>query len=183
MFCSNCGSQINNGEAFCKECGSRVVANVAATVPSAINAANTPVSAPAKSKKNSTTIIIITVAVVLGMLILIFMGSIAITSFRRSRYINMVRNAHPSSYPRITYGEALNDFLSHPRWSYISTKRHDIVQVEGDCMYDGDRAHVVIQFDVDEDAGRFEAYAMEIDGEPQNILVIAVFLDKVFDSY
>lgn len=50
-------------------------------------------------------------------------------------------------------------------------------------MYDGDRAHVVIQFDVDEDAGRFEAYAMEIDGEPQNILVIAVFLDKVFDSY
>lgn len=181
MFCSNCGSQIKNGEAFCKECGSRVVTSVAATVPSTVNACNSTV-AHSKSKNNSTAIIIITVAIVFGMLLLVFAGSIAVTSFRRSRYINMVKNAHPSSYPRITYGEALNDFLSHPRWSYISTKRHDIVQVEGDCMYDGERAHVVIQFDVDEDAGRFEAYAMEIDGEPQNILVIALFLDKVFDS-
>lgn len=108
----------------------------------------------------------------------------ALTDKKGQNYIDMVRKSSPEAYPDITYEEAFDDFFDNARWKYFqSDTGKDVVEFQGECMYDDDTATVLIQFLLNKDKGIYKIYTMAIDDEEQSLLVYAVLMDKVFGSY
>ena len=98
-------------------------------------------------------------------------------------YVQLVKSTKNSKYG-ITYGAAFDSFFASPSWSYFSaTTGENVVEFEGDFLYDGKHATATIQFVVDTDAGMLEVYHLSINGQSQSRLMLSTLLQKVFESY
>lgn len=111
----------------------------------------------------------------------------------------MVKNGSPNTYPDKTYGETFDNFFGSPTWKYFVgtqdgpdddgdgepdyTKENvDVVEFTGYCMYKDVRVKALIQFELDKDAGTFEASYLSFNDVPQNGLTLAALLDTAFSG-
>jgi len=98
-------------------------------------------------------------------------------------YVRMVKTAEHSTYG-ITYGAAFNSFFSVPSWeSFISTSGEHVVEFQGLCYSSDKLVPVQVQFLIESDYSSFTVAYVSINGESQNILGIALFVKKIFESY
>jgi hypothetical protein len=96
----------------------------------------------------------------------------------------LVKTGHLGAYPNVPVGKAVDSFLSSPRWDAVEGKdNNEYVNVRGGAQYQGKPVRVALQFRVDRKAGSFEINALEVNDLPQNNLMKAVWLSKIFESY
>ncbi len=98
-----------------------------------------------------------------------------------NEYVLMVKHGYRSDNPNLTYEQAFENFFGTPRWKYFkSTEGQDVVEFTGDCTYDGNAVKARIQFIVHKDEGTFEIYTLAFNEIPQNTLILAALMEKVF---
>lgn len=101
-----------------------------------------------------------------------------------SKYIRMVKEGTPESYPEITYEDAFSAFFENCRWKYFKSEDgQDVVEFHGNCLFDGKTADTAMQFLVFEEKNRFELHAVTLDGESQTKLANGLLLLQIFESY
>lgn len=97
--------------------------------------------------------------------------------------IAMVRNGSLHEYPNITVGKAVKSFMGNPQWESGTTSDGTrYVNVRGTVTYLNKEVDAVLQFEVHRKAGTFEVRALEFNGVPQNRLIQAVLLTKMFEG-
>jgi hypothetical protein len=120
-----------------------------------------------------------TVFVVLG----IFVISVFSCGSGDSKIINIVRNGKLSAHPENTVGEAIDSFFVSPRWkATITPDGQNYVNATGDIAYLGKTLKTVLQFKVDPGDETFEINGFELDGVPQDTLMLAALLEKMYGS-
>ena len=98
-----------------------------------------------------------------------------------NRYVQMVRDGSPVTWPNVTYGEAFNNFFRSPRWSHFkSDDGHQIVEFTGDMEYDGTLVTALLQFVIDERNGTFEAAFLSFSEAPQTQVMLWTVINTVF---
>ena len=100
-----------------------------------------------------------------------------------NQYVRSVKGGHPQMYPNITLEEAFNDFFGSPHWkSQKGTDGSNIVIFTGKCSYDGKQANVELRYKLNSD-GTFDIAGGSINGQEQNLLVIAALHATPFEEY
>lgn len=90
-----------------------------------------------------------------------------------------VKEGRVKACPTKTLEMMAEDFFGSPTWyEFESTTGKTVVEVSGTLSYQGLPADATIQFVVDS-LGGFEATYLEVDGDPQNLLVLAGLFDKM----
>jgi hypothetical protein len=129
------------------------------------------------TKKNLS--VFSTVFVVLG----IFVISVFSCGSGDSKIINIVRNGKLSDYPENTVGEAIDSFFVSPKWeARIGQDGRNYVNATGDIAYMGKTVKTFLQFKVDPGDEAFEINGFEIDGVPQNMVMLTAFVEKMYGS-
>ena len=120
---------------------------------------------------------------VAGILLVIIAASILSSGGAGDKYVQMVKGGTLNGYPQMTVGEAFDGFLSKPKWeSGVSDDNVRFVNVTGGILYYEKDAELAVQFIVDEKDGSFQYNACEIDGVPQNNLVVWGLFETIYDS-
>ena len=84
----------------------------------------------------------------------------------------------------IAYGAAFDRFFTSPGWScFKATSGEHVVEFTGGFLYSGERATAKLQFIVDMAEGTLEVYHLSINGVAQSRLMLAILIQKVFESY
>ena len=113
----------------------------------------------------------------------IFVISVFSCGSSDSRIISIVRNGNLGTHPENTVGEAIDSFLDSSRWEVtIGQDGKNYVNVTGNIAYMGKTVKTVLQFKVDPGDGTFETSALEINGVPQNMLMLTAFVEKMYGS-
>lgn len=100
---------------------------------------------------------------------------------KNNKYVLMVKNGHPEKYPDSTYGKSFDKFFGSPTWKYFnSDDKEDVVEFTGKCTYQDVEVKASLQFILNVKAGTFEAGALSFNDVPQNKLITAALLSKVF---
>jgi predicted Zn finger-like uncharacterized protein len=111
---------------------------------------------------------------------IIFSGSIG---YSTNSEIAMVKNGILNNYPNKTIGEAIEGYFDRTDWEAIKgSDGNNYVNAICRISHDGNTAKVAIQFKIDKKRGALEINALEINGEPQNRLILSGFLDEVYNS-
>ncbi len=102
-----------------------------------------------------------------------------------SKEIQIVKNGHFNNYPSKPIGEAVDQFFGNPTWESGTgidgeTKGKTLVNVGGRMTYMEKEVQGKIQFVVNKETGVFEIQAFEMNGIPQNRLMMAALLEKMF---
>jgi len=98
-----------------------------------------------------------------------------------NRYVQMVRNGSPVTWPNVTYDEAFSNFFGSPRWSHFeSDDGLQVVQFTGDMEYGGSPVNALIQFIVDMESGTFDATFLSFNEVPQTQLMLLTLITTVF---
>ena len=191
MYCTKCGNQLADGALFCSKCGAKVVSDEAeqraraSLPPDPPSGTGSTPSLESHARENETAIKKYVIPLVVGgiLAVMILILGLNGTLLGGNSYINMVKGGHPTSYPNTTYEKAYRNFFANPKWQYFKSEAgQNIVQFDGDCTWNGDPAHAVIQFDVDAKNNTFSVSATEIDGVPQNIFSIMSMQDTIFSD-
>ena len=97
--------------------------------------------------------------------------------------VKSVKNSYLTSYSdKITVGKALDSFLGNPIWQYFESEDHQkVVQCNGTCQYNDKTVEAKIQFLLNDD-DTFEIHAMSLNDIDQNLLMMAAFMGKVYES-
>lgn len=97
--------------------------------------------------------------------------------------VKRVKDGYLTAYSdKITVGKALDEFLGDPIWQYFKSEDNQkIVQCNGKCQYNDKTAEAKIQFTLNDD-DTFEIYAMALNDIDQNLLMIAAFMGKAYES-
>gem|GEM_PF-1830187 len=113
----------------------------------------------------------------------IFVISVFSCGSSDSRIINIVRNGNLGTHPENTVGEAIDSFFDSSRWeATIGQDGRNYVNVTGNTAYMGKTVKTVLQFKVDSGDETFETSAFEINGVPQNMLMLTAFVEKMYGS-
>ena len=100
-----------------------------------------------------------------------------------NKYVKMVKGGYREDNPDLTYDQAFSSFFGTPRWNYFEGEDgQDVVEFTGDCTYQDVAVKARIQFVVDEENGTFEATYLAFNEVPQNMLVLAALMEKVFEE-
>ncbi len=111
-----------------------------------------------------------------------------------------VKGGTRSDYPAITYEKAFEEFFSSPTWKYFKGTQEgpdedgdgkpdytrdniDVVEFTGYCTYQNVDVKALIQFELDNSAGTFDAVYLSFNDVPQSSLMLTGLLNKVFESY
>lgn len=99
------------------------------------------------------------------------------------KYIQIVKNGTLDAYPQMTVGEAFDGYLDNPKWeSGLSEDKQRFVNVKGGILYYEKEAEIVVQFIVNEKDGSFQYNACEVNGLPQNNLVVWGLLENIYGT-
>ena len=106
--------------------------------------------------------------------------------FGDSKEIQIVKSGHFNNYPNKPIGIAIDHFFGNPKWESGTgidgeTKGKTLLNVGGRMTYMGKEVEGKIQFVVDNENGAFELHAFELNGIPQNGLMMAALLEKMFE--
>lgn len=126
-----------------------------------------------QNKRKGSAFVTAAVCVVAGMIIF------ACGSFVPSNnvYISFVTEAVRDEYG-VTYEEAFDNYFEEGEWSYIDYEGQDYVEFNG--VKKGNR--YIVQFELFVDDGYFNLYTIEINGQPQNQLVLALIMTDIFTN-
>ncbi|KOA20322.1 hypothetical protein CLHOM_12340 [Clostridium homopropionicum DSM 5847] len=115
--------------------------------------------------------------------LLLFMISGCSSTVDNNKYVSMVKNGHPTDYPNSTYGTSFEKFFGSPNWKYFkSDDGKDVVEFTGSCTYQDVQVKARMQFILDVTSGTFQAGALSFNDVPQNQLITAALLSKVFEN-
>lgn len=98
------------------------------------------------------------------------------------KYIEMVKQGSNEKYPNVTYEEGFEEFFANPEWSHFTSEKGEVVEFKGNCYFMDKEVEAHFQFLLDLDNSTFSLEYFAINGEPQNLLVTGVLLDKVFSE-
>ncbi|MBS0207577.1 MAG: DUF4339 domain-containing protein [Planctomycetes bacterium] len=136
-----------------------------------------PTEAPAKKKRSLTKVAFAT----MGAMVVLF-GAMRGCSQSTNTDIQMVKTGSLETHPGIAMGPLVNSFLGHAKWSSGTTsKGQRYVNVTGDMTFQGKKVRGLIQFLVTDD--NFEFYAFEMNGIPQNDLMTAALIAKMYEEF
>jgi CO dehydrogenase/acetyl-CoA synthase epsilon subunit len=100
-----------------------------------------------------------------------------------NKFISLVKNGHPTSYPNLTYGKAFENFFTSPTWKYFkSNTREDVVEFTGYCNYQEVKVKADLQFILNVDTGKITVGALSINDVPQVNLITYALISKIFES-
>lgn len=150
-------------------------------------ASDAPVNAYEKERNNAKLSgmnkILAIVALISGVIVIFGVVNPDLMDGQR-KYIRMVTEAAPQSYPDITYGEVFETFFGDCSWTYFKSEDgQDVVEFHGSCYYDGEEAEVTMQFLVSYEEGKWQLYTITINDEPQPEFIQMLMLEKIFESY
>lgn len=123
--------------------------------------------------------------------IIVAVGVIAVLSMlfnsnfkdKSDKYVEIVKNGILDQYPQKTVGDAFDNFLEKEVWeSGITEDGIRFVNVSGELLYADELANVIVQFMVDEENESFTYNACEIDGVPQNNLIVRSLFNTIYNS-
>ena len=121
-----------------------------------------------------------------ALLIISLLCVLLVSSCSDSAAVQAVKNGHLESYPDKTISSAIDNFFGSPKWksgigSDGETQGKTLVNVKGNIMYQDKKIEAELQFIVDNDTGTFKINALEFNGIPQNQLMIAGLIQKMFE--
>ena len=104
-------------------------------------------------------------------------------TFGENAEITMVKEGYFTSYPNKSIEQAVNGFFGNPSWeAIIADDGNKYVNVTGSMTYMEKEVVGKLQFKINEENSTFEINAFEINGLPQNRLMLAGLLSKMFDD-
>ena len=97
---------------------------------------------------------------------------------------NYIHRSYFENYPYKPIGQAVDSFISNPRWEVGRPTDPDfsgytIVNLYGGVIQAGQKKPAVIQFLFDNATREFELVAMEVDGWPVNEYAVDSFIDTM----
>lgn len=117
------------------------------------------------------------------LLVVIIAVSVRSSGVESDKYVQIVKSGTLDVYPQMTVGEAFDDFLDNPKWeSGLSDDNERFVNVKGGILYYDEEAEIIVQFFVDEKDNSFQYHACEIDGIPQNNLVVLDLFETIYNG-
>lgn len=117
---------------------------------------------------------LILVALILGF----FLGC---SSSKDDALISQIKGSTLSDYSGKTIGKAVDSFFGSPKWTVQWDKdQNEYVTITGGITYSGKDVTAALQFKVDKSNSYFEINALELNGIPQNQLMIDALLQKMY---
>lgn len=192
MKCSKCGNEVKGDAKFCNVCGQKLdtqnnIENEKNSQPQVDlnkDEGNKKESITKEGqvrppkKKNRTLIAVIgVVAVVLVAIFLASMGS------SETEKVSTVKDGYFYDYTEeegyTDVGTAFENYFADGTWeAFTADDDSEIVEFNGTCLYLDEEANCSIQFEIGED-NTFNVRSMEIDGVPQNTLIINSLIEEV----
>lgn len=121
--------------------------------------------------------------VVAGILLMVIAVSVMSSGGESDKYVQIVKEGTLDAYPQMTVGKAFDNYLNKPKWeSGLSDNNERFVNVRGGILYYDKEAEIVVQFIVDEKSGLFQFNACEIDGIPQNNLIVWSLFETIYNG-
>ena len=116
-------------------------------------------------------------------LILMLILTIALTGCAlNDKKVSTVKNGHFTNFPETTIGTAFDHFFGDPQWKHFkSNKNEDVVEFTGKCMYQDVKVSAKMQFLFSDDKS-FELKFLSFNDVPQNMLIMAGLISKVFET-
>lgn len=106
-----------------------------------------------------------------------------------SKAENIVKTGHFNSHPEETIGKAVDGFFGDPSWDSgigddndEETRGKSLVNAKGKIKFMNKEVNAHIQFIVNEKDQTFELHAFELNGIPQNQLMIIGLIDKMYEK-
>ena len=98
------------------------------------------------------------------------------------KHVSIVKNGHFTNYPSVTIGTAFEKFFANPQWKHFkSDKGEEVVEFTGKCQYHDVEVMAKMQFLFSGD-NSFEAKFLSFNDVPQNMLMMAGLISKVFEK-
>lgn len=98
------------------------------------------------------------------------------------KHVSVVKNGHFTNYPSVTIGTAFEQFFGNPQWKHFkSDKGEEVVEFTGKCRYSDVEVNAKMQFLFSDDKS-FEAKFLSFNDVPQNMLMMAGLISKVFEK-
>jgi len=105
-------------------------------------------------------------------------GGGAFDDLVESKYVTMVKNGSLEACPDHTVNEMVQSFLGTPKWEHgVAADGSNFVNIRGRFSYDGKDVNGAIQFIVDDNSFRFNAF--EINDLPQNMFLAMSLMQKM----
>lgn len=143
---------------------------------------------PVVPKQKGLAITLLVILLALSVIGTLSSGNLNIpsTSSSTSKAIALVKSGHFTDHENKTVGEAVDGFFSNPKWETGfgvdgETKGKMLVNARGGMTYMDKPVDAQIQFTVDMDNGTFQMNAFELNGIPQNQLMIVSLINKMFE--
>ena len=129
-------------------------------------------------RKKMLTAAIVSVASVIAVIILVLL-----LMSGGDQYVQFVKGGTLDNYPQATIGDAFDNFLSNAKWeSLLADDGNRYVNVEGGALYNEKEVKVAVQFLIDPDEEGLGINAFEINGVPQNTLILFGLLEKAYED-
>ena len=117
------------------------------------------------------------------LLVVIIATSVRSSDGENDKYVQIVKEGTLEAYPQMTVGKAFDNYLDKPKWeSGLSDNNERFVNVRGGILYYSKDAEIIVQFIVDEKSGAFQYNACEINGIPQNNLVVWELFETIYND-
>ncbi|MGG0937294.1 hypothetical protein [Brevibacillus centrosporus] len=101
----------------------------------------------------------------------------------QQKYVDLVKEGTFSARPNQKIGDAFDKFFGSPKWSaFDSDTGQKIVEFTGDMTYQGQPVKARMQFVVTPETGSFEIHTIGFNDIPQNKLMQAALMAKVFEG-
>lgn len=188
MFCSKCGSILNNEEKFCHSCGTKVKlkSHDSKTLNSLYQQPSHDSSQTFNQGSTFNTKTFTWDQSTLKKIFFIFLSGLIILVtlcfFLEDFEVSYVKDSTIENYESKTVGTAFEDFFDKPAWTYFNTDSgQDIVEFEGLAKLNGTEATFLLQFTVYEEDDYFEITYYEINGVQQTYYDLIDLLDVVYE--
>ena len=118
---------------------------------------------------------------------LLALSVLCLISCQNTKEIELVKSGYFTNNKSKTVGQAVDGFFSDPKWeSGIGvdgkTKGKTLVNMSGGMTYMEKSVNAKIQFMVDVEKSSFQLSAFELNGIPQNQLLILTLINKMFEG-
>lgn len=118
---------------------------------------------------------------IIGTVVIIIIIISFLWGHKSDKYIDIVKNGNLQKYPGVTINQAVKGFFGSPEWENNGEKDGFVyVTVSGKMMYMEKEVNAALQFKIDKENNSFEVYALEFNGVPQNLLMKATLIEKMF---
>jgi hypothetical protein len=180
VFCTKCGTELNEASQFCVKCGNAVAKSghdAGSASPPQFNPSDSDsqdLSADETGNPQSFMSKVVGRAITA---IIVIVGALFINSCLSgggNQQINVVRNGHFEAYPNVTVGRAFDNFYDNAEWSNFEDARGDIVRFTGRWQSS------TYEWDFLVHRNSFELVAIRMDGISVGVFWAPTWLETIF---